>query len=43
MTNVVETPLPARALRSMFVYRHRQLAADLAALARAREIPAPSR
>ncbi|RAV16187.1 TIGR01777 family protein [Mycolicibacterium sp. GF69] len=27
----VETPLPARALRSMFVYRHRQLADDLAA------------
>ena len=38
VTDVVETPLPARALRSMFVYRHRQLAADLAALARAREI-----
>ncbi len=38
VTDVVETPLPARALRSMFVYRHRQLADDLAALARAREI-----
>ena len=38
VTDVVETPLPARALRSMFVYRHRQLAADLAALARSREI-----
>jgi uncharacterized protein len=38
VTDVVETPLPARALRSMFVYRHRQLAADLAALARARQI-----
>jgi uncharacterized protein len=38
VADVVETPLPARALRSMFVYRHRQLAADLAALARAREI-----
>jgi uncharacterized protein len=37
VTDVVETPLPARALRSMFVYRHRQLAADLAALARARQ------
>ena len=37
MTDVVETPLPARVLRSMFVYRHRQLAADLAALARARD------
>ena len=38
VTDVVETPLPARMLRSMFVYRHRQLAADLAALARARAI-----
>jgi uncharacterized protein (TIGR01777 family) len=38
VTDVVETPLPARALRSMFVYRHRQLAADLAALARAQQI-----
>ncbi len=38
VTDVVETPLPARALRSMFVYRHRQLADDLAALARARQI-----
>ena len=38
VTNVVETPLPARMLRSMFAYRHRQLAADLAALARARAI-----
>ncbi|OBK15709.1 TIGR01777 family oxidoreductase [Mycobacterium asiaticum] len=31
----VETPVPASALRSMFVYRHRQLADDLAAHARA--------
>jgi hypothetical protein len=38
VTDIVETPLPARALRSMFVYRHRQLADDLAALARARQI-----
>jgi len=38
VTDVVDTPLPARALRSMFVYRHRQLAGDLAALARARMI-----
>ncbi len=38
VTDVVDTPLPARALRSMFVYRHRQLAGDLAALARARVI-----
>jgi hypothetical protein len=42
VTDIVETPLPARALRSMFVYRHRQLADDLAALARARQIgPGP--
>ena len=38
MTDVIETPLPARTLRSTVVYRHRQLAADLAALARARDI-----
>ena len=38
VTDVVDTPLPARALRSMFVYRHRQLAGDLAALAQARAI-----
>ncbi len=38
VTDVVDTPLPARALRPMFVYRHRQLAADLAALARARAV-----
>ena len=38
VTDVVDSPLPARALRSMFVYRHRQLAGDLAALARARAI-----
>src|SRR5438874_6978039 len=38
VTDVIETPLPARALRSMLVYRHQQLAADLAALARARDI-----
>ena len=38
VTDVVDTPLPARTLRSMFVYRHRQLAGDLAALARARAI-----
>ncbi|MHA7651381.1 TIGR01777 family oxidoreductase [Mycobacterium sp. ML4] len=31
----VETPVPARALRPMFVYRHRQLADDLAAHKRA--------
>ena len=36
MTDVIETPLPARVLRSTLVYRHRQLAADLAAL------PAPA-
>ena len=38
VTDVVDTPLPARMLRSMFVYRHRQLAGDLTALARARAI-----
>ena len=38
VTDVIETPLPARMLRPMFVYRHRQLADDLAAQARAREL-----
>jgi uncharacterized protein (TIGR01777 family) len=38
VTDLVETPLPARVLRSVFAYRHRQLAADLAALARARQV-----
>ncbi len=38
VTDVVDSPLPARTLRPMFVYRHRQLAGDLAALARARAI-----
>src|SRR5690349_7601370 len=38
VTDVVETPLPARGLRPVLVYRHRQLAADLAALARSRDI-----
>jgi uncharacterized protein (TIGR01777 family) len=36
VADVVSTPIPARALRPMFGYRHRQLAADLAAHARAR-------
>ena len=36
VTDLVDTPVPARVLRPMFVYRHRQLAADLAAQARAR-------
>ncbi len=31
----VETPVPERALRAMFIYRHRQLADDLAAHTRA--------
>ncbi|WP_370961602.1 TIGR01777 family oxidoreductase [Amycolatopsis sp. cg9] len=31
LTDRVETPVPAAALRSMFAYRYRQLAADLAA------------
>jgi uncharacterized protein len=30
VTDVVRTPVPARALRPMFAYRHRQLADDLA-------------
>ena len=38
VTDVVSTPVPARALRPMFGYRHRQLAADLAAHARARQV-----
>jgi len=38
VTDVVETPLPARVLRPMLVYRHRQLAADLAALARSSQL-----
>jgi hypothetical protein len=36
VTDMVDTTLPDRMLRSMFVYRHRQLADDLAAQARAR-------
>lgn len=36
VTDVVDTPVPARRLRPMFGYRHRQLAADLAAHTRAR-------
>ena len=42
VTDVVDTLLPARVLRPMLVYRHRQLAADLAAMARARR-SAPTR
>jgi uncharacterized protein len=37
VTDVVSTPVPARLLRPMFAYRHRQLAGDLAAHARARQ------
>jgi uncharacterized protein len=33
MTDRVDTPVPGVLLRSMFAYRHRQLAADLAAQA----------
>ncbi len=40
VTDEVETPVPARVLRPMFAYRHRQLADDLAAQARARELSA---
>ncbi|OFB37268.1 TIGR01777 family protein [Mycolicibacterium sp. (ex Dasyatis americana)] len=36
MTDRVETPVPGRFLRPMFAYRHRQLAADLAAHQQAR-------
>jgi uncharacterized protein len=36
VTDVVDTSLPARMLRPMFAYRHRQLADDLAAQARSR-------
>jgi uncharacterized protein len=37
VVDVVDTPIPGRALRPMFGYRHRQLAADLAVHARTRE------
>jgi hypothetical protein len=38
VTDMVDTTLPDRSVRPMFVYRHRQLADDLAAQARARAI-----
>lgn len=38
VTDVVDTPLPAWVLRPMFAYRHRQLADELAAQARARAV-----
>ena len=38
VTDLVQTPLPARVLRPMLAYRHRQLADDLAAQARARDL-----
>src|SRR5579863_7749278 len=38
VTDLVQTPLPARVLRPMLAYRHRQLADDLGAQARAREL-----
>jgi uncharacterized protein len=38
VTDVVDTPVPARLLRPMFGYRHRQLADDLAAHAWARAL-----
>jgi uncharacterized protein (TIGR01777 family) len=38
VTDLVQTRLPARVLWPVFAYRHRQLAADLAALARARQL-----
>lgn len=37
ITDVVDTPIPGSMLRPMFVYRHRQLADDLAAHQRANE------
>ena len=37
VTDAVSTPVPARALRPMFAYRHRQLSADLAVHAGARQ------
>jgi uncharacterized protein (TIGR01777 family) len=36
VTDVLDTPVPARVLRPVLAYRHRQLAEDLAAHARAR-------
>ena len=36
--DMVDTPVPARLLRPMFGYRHRQLAGDLAAHTRARDL-----
>jgi hypothetical protein len=36
VTDVIDTPLPGRVLRPMLIYRHRQLAEDLAAHARSR-------
>jgi uncharacterized protein (TIGR01777 family) len=38
VTDLVQTPLPARVLRPVLAYRHRQLADDLAAQARARDL-----
>jgi uncharacterized protein (TIGR01777 family) len=38
VVDVVDTPVPGWALRPMFGYRHRQLAADLAVHARIREV-----
>ncbi|MGH3150323.1 MAG: SDR family oxidoreductase [Streptosporangiaceae bacterium] len=38
VTDVVDTPLPAWVLRPLFAYRHRQLADELAAQARARAV-----
>jgi uncharacterized protein len=38
VTDIVATRIPARVLRPMFGYRHRQLAADLVVHARAREV-----
>lgn len=42
LTDIVDTPLPALALRAMFAYRHIQLADDLAVQSRARDWQAES-
>ena len=38
VTDILDTQVPATALRAMFAYRHRQLAGDLIVHARAREV-----
>jgi uncharacterized protein (TIGR01777 family) len=43
VTDTVDTPVPAALLRSTFAYRHRQLAADLAAQAAVRDLAGGTR